>query len=83
MGRTYEDNGYYEAIPHNVVYPLKDIEFEGKMYSAPNDPHKYMFLMYGKNYMVPPPVEQRIPHAKIVLPNTPCNHPRAMKRPQK
>jgi hypothetical protein len=81
LGRTVEDNGYYEAIPHNLVYSIKDIEFESKLYAGPNKPHEYMALMYGKDYMTPPPLEKRIPHAKIILPNTPCNHPRALGRP--
>lgn len=79
-GRVPEDNGYYEAIPQKVLYPIKEIEFEGKMYSCPNNVPKYLSLMYGDDYMTPPPVENRIPHARVILPNTPCNHPRAMRR---
>lgn len=80
VGRTYEDNGYYESIPTSVLYPLSSIEFESKMYAAPGKPHEYLALMYGSTYMTPPPVEKRIPHAKIILPNTPCDHPRAITR---
>ena len=83
LGRTPEDNGYYEAIPRSVLYPLKEMEFEGKFYASPNEAHEYLSLMYGKNYMTPPPLEKRIAHAKVILPNTPCNHPRALSRDMK
>jgi len=79
-GRTPEDNGYYEAIPQEVLYPIKEIEFEGKKYSAPNNVSKYLTLMYGGDYMTPPPVEKRIPHARVISLDTPCRHPRALKR---
>lgn len=82
-GRTPEDNGYYEAIPQKVLHPTKEIEFEGKMYACPNDVPKYLSLMYGDDYMTPPPVEKRIPHARVILPNTPCNHPRALYKENK
>jgi len=79
-GRTPEDNGYYEAIPQSVLYPTKEIEFEGKFYSAPGKPQEYLSLMYGKDYVTPPPIEKRIPHARVILLDTPCAHPRALKR---
>lgn len=78
IGRTVEDNGYYESIPDNYLYPLKPIEFERKFYNGPSNIHKYLSLMYGKNYLTPPPIEKRIPHAKVILPHTPCNHPRSI-----
>ncbi len=78
LGQIVEDNGYYYAIPDIFVYPLKDIEFEGKMYPAPNNTHEYLKIMYGENYMIPPPIDKRIAHAKKILPNTPCNHPMAL-----
>ena len=80
FGRTHEDNGYYELIPYESIIPVKQIEFEGKMYSAPNDPAASMSSMYGPDFMTPPPPEKRIPHAKTILPHTPCNHPRAVKK---
>lgn len=78
-GRTPEDNGYYEAIPQHILYPMSQIEFEGKLYSAPNKVHEYLTLIW-KNYTPNPPMETRISHARVILPNTPCNHPRALQR---
>lgn len=78
VAQTVEDNWYYYAIPQSLIYPLKDIEFEGKLYSAPNKANEYLSLMYGKTYMTPPPLDKRIAHARLILPNTPCNHPRAI-----
>jgi len=78
-GRTPEDNGYWEAIPLTYLYPLKEIEFEDKKYLAPNDVHGHLSEIY-KDYMTLPPEKNRIPHAKLILLDTPCNHPRAMKR---
>lgn len=75
-----EDNGYYYSIPRSYLYPLKDIEFEGRLYPAPGRVEEYLSLMYGSNYMSPPPPEKRIAHAKIILPNVPCNHPRSLIR---
>ena len=80
VSQTVEDNGYYDAIPDTVIYPIKNIEFEGKFYAAPNDAHTYLVHKYGPNFMTPPPLEKRNAHAKMIQPDTPCNHPRAMKR---
>ncbi len=83
FGRTPEDNGYYEAISLSDLYPIKQVEFEGKLYSSPNKVEAYLTSMYGKDYMTPPPLDKRNAHAELVLPNTPCDHPRALKRDNK
>lgn len=38
------------------VFPLKEIEFEGKNYACPNDPHYFLSKIYGDNYMKIPKV---------------------------
>ena len=35
----------------NMVFPLKDIEFEGEIYTCPNNIHEYLLNYYGKDYM--------------------------------
>ncbi len=80
VGRTHEDNGYYESIPREYLYPLKPIEFEGKLYSGPSNVPGYLTALYGKNYITPPPENQRVPHAKAILLHTPCKHPHAIKQ---
>jgi len=45
--------------------PATEIEFEGNMYSVPND-YKYVVTkIYGENYMQLPPPEKRITHNPI------------------
>lgn len=78
-GQIPEDNGYMYAVPLSYLYPLSTIIFEGKNYPAPHNYHGHLEVMYGKNYMTPPPETNRVPHAKLILPHTPCNHPRAIK----
>jgi lipopolysaccharide cholinephosphotransferase len=80
FAQTPEDNGYYYAIPKKFLYPITKVEFEGNFYPAPNMINEYLSLMYGTDYMNPPPPEKRISHSKLILPNTPCNHPRSLKR---
>jgi len=79
VGRTVEDNGYYEAIPDTLIYPLKPIEFAGGLYPGPHDPDAFLRKIWP-NYTPNPPQESRIPHAKVILLDTPCDHPRALKR---
>ncbi|MEZ4195104.1 MAG: LicD family protein [Candidatus Paceibacterota bacterium] len=79
-GMTPEDNGYMFSVPLQYLYPIVDVEFEGKMYPAPNNYHEHLATIYGKSYMTPPPETNRVPHAKLILTNTPCNHPRAIHR---
>lgn len=80
VAQTVEDNWYYYAIPQSFIYPLNDMEFEGRMYPAPINVHEYLSLMFGKSYIIPPPENKRNAHAKLILPNTPCNHIRALKK---
>ncbi len=79
VAQTVEDNGYYYAIPQSYIYPLVDLEFEGKLYPAPNKVHEYLSLMYGK-YTPTPPMETRISRAKTILFNTPCKYQKALNK---
>jgi len=78
-GMTPEDNGYMFSVPLVYLYPLSKINFEGYDYPTPNNPHKHLEVIYGPTYMTPPPETNRVPHAKLILTDTPCNHPRAIK----
>ncbi len=78
VGQTVEDNWYFYTIPQSLIYPLKEIEFEGKLYPAPNKAHEYLSLMYGGNYLTPPPPEKRVFSCKAVLFNTPCRFEREL-----
>lgn len=74
-GQIPEDNGYMYAVPLKFLHPLTSIEFEGKNYPAPNNYHGHLEVMYGKNYMTPPPETNRTPHAKLILPHAPWIRP--------
>lgn len=73
-----EDSKYYiniqsvysiERETHLIdkFYPIKKVEFEGKMYNAPNDYNYVLTNIYGKNYMELPPEEKRITHNPVRL----------------
>lgn len=48
-------------MQYEWILPLSIIEFEGFIFSAPNNPDKFLSRVY-KNYMVLPPKEKRAPH---------------------
>ena len=56
---------YYTHFPAprciSDIFPCKDIEFEGKMFSAPAHPDRYLEKMFG-DYMTPPPESERSGH---------------------
>lgn len=79
MAQIPEDNGYYLGIPDTLIFPLKDIEFAGKMYPGPNKVHEYLATIWPR-YTPTPPIESRVSHAREILVDRPCNHPRAMHR---
>lgn len=43
----------YKVITHSerIVYPLSTIEFENKVFKAPNDVNSYLKVNYGENFM--------------------------------
>ena len=55
-----------QTIKREKFFPTKELEFEGKMYSVPNDYKYFLERLYG-NYMKLPPVEKRITHNPIKL----------------
>ena len=48
-------------VDKSIFQDLCDIEFEGNMYKAPKEFHKWLTLQYG-DYMKIPPVEERVRH---------------------
>ncbi len=71
--QTPEDNWYYYVIPKQLLFPLKEIEFEGKNYPAPAKPYDYLLAMYGKRCMEDMPMEEQISkvHSDKIYPNVP------------
>ncbi len=54
-----------EAFPDEVVFPLSRISFEGREFTAPADPKRYLATMYGPDYMTPPPESARGAHSVL------------------
>ena len=54
---TYDKNYFDESD----LFPLNTIEYEGFIFSAPNNIDKYLTIQYG-NYKELPPIENRKPH---------------------
>ncbi|EML1937537.1 LicD family protein [Providencia stuartii] len=50
-------------FPKEMIFPLKEINFEGKSYPCPNKTKEYLILLYGDSYMIPP--ESPYQHGKI------------------
>lgn len=62
--RDYQD---YDAI-----FPLKEIQFEDTKLFVPNNDEKYLGVLFGPDYMTPPPKEMQVPQygnfSKAILP---------------
>ncbi|MBQ9471461.1 MAG: LicD family protein [Bacteroidales bacterium] len=61
IGYAKQFNVYGNSYPHDIVFPLKDITFEGKTFLSPSNPDKYLSSIYG-NYMKLPKKEQQHTH---------------------
>ena len=55
-----------ELLPKSVYFPLKKGQFEGKIYSIPNNPHIILTRLYG-DYMKLLPEEKRVTHNPVRL----------------
>ena len=47
-------------FPREVLFPCREIEFEGHRFMAPADPREYLRIKFGDDYMQFPPVEKRV-----------------------
>ena len=61
LGYEKHFSPYGNSYTKDMVFPLKDIEFEGKTFLGPSDPDRYLTSIY-KDYMTIPPKEKRITH---------------------
>ena len=59
----YSNIYYYkkDIYPYDVVFPAKEILFEGKKYNVYHDVDKYLTGLYG-DYMVIPPKDKQVSH---------------------
>ena len=61
LGYEKHFSPYGNSYDKSMVFPLSEIQFEGKNFMAPNDPDRYLTSIYG-DYMKIPPREKRITH---------------------
>ncbi len=62
------DSTFKNYFRYEDIFPLKEIEFEGKRFEAPNNIHAYLTELYGPTYMTPPPEKKRVPtHTGVTL----------------
>lgn len=59
---------FFWTYKTEVIFPLKKITFEGKLYNAPNDTDSFLKIHYG-NYMKIPEKEGQITHAVKIIPD--------------
>lgn len=68
VGNTLINNGYGIMHRRDSVFPLTEVQFEGKTFSAPCNPDAYLRDLYG-DYSVLPPENRRKSHAVILIPS--------------
>lgn len=56
---------YGNSYPKDMVFPLKDIRFEGKTFLGPADPDRYLTSIYGNYMKIPPKEKWRIHTAHV------------------
>lgn len=61
LGYDKHFSPYGNSYTKDMIFPLKDIQFEGIIFLGPADPDRYLTSIYG-NYMQIPPKEKRITH---------------------
>ena len=67
MSNIILNNGYGIMHRQDSIFPLKEIQFEGKTFLGPNNLDAYLKDLY-KNYMEIPPVEKRQIHSIFIMP---------------
>ncbi|MCA1745270.1 MAG: LicD family protein, partial [Bacteroidales bacterium] len=55
--------------PSSVVFPLKEICFEGYSFFCPNKTELFLKGSFGPDYMTPPPEHKRVVHALKIIPD--------------
>lgn len=68
VGVTPECLAYGYLSKKEEIFPLREIEFEGHKFKAPNNPDAYLTNEYG-NYMQIPPPEKRRTHVVYAFMN--------------
>lgn len=67
MSNILINNGYGIMHRRDSIFPLTQIEFEGRKFSAPHDTDAYLRDLY-RNYMQIPPREKQKIHSVFIMP---------------
>jgi len=62
-----KDRPYYR---YSDIFPLQEISFEGHSFYGPNDIQRYLTILYGANYLSPPPKSQHVLNVFQYIKNT-------------
>lgn len=57
---------WWHTYKKDLIFPLKEIEFEGHKFYCPNNTKSYLLSYYGKDYMKLPPEHKRIVHCDMI-----------------
>jgi lipopolysaccharide cholinephosphotransferase len=69
--KVKRERAYYQF---DEVFPLTEVEFEGRFFNAPNNWHNYLVILYGEDYLTPPPENQRFSQFNKLYINTLPNY---------
>lgn len=58
-----------EYYSFSDIFPLGQIEFEGKSFQCPRNVKSYLTKLYGPNYLTPPPVQEQKTSARLITTN--------------
>ena len=64
--RSAKMPSYKLYVDIDTIFPLKQIEFEGKKFFAPSKSAIYLKTLYGKDYMQLPPKDKRLTHSEQI-----------------
>lgn len=51
---------------YDDIFPVREIDFEGYKFFAPNNTDAYLTKPYGKDYLTPPPKEQQVAASRSI-----------------
>lgn len=69
-----ENMHYVIHIEREKIFPLGEVEFEGRLFPAPKDTDSYLKSIFGDSYKKLPPKEKQKVHSIQILPKTVCRY---------
>lgn len=58
---TYQNMFHPFVHKYETIFPVQEMDFEGHKFYGPNDADTFLKLEIGLDYMIPPPVDKRLP----------------------